>query len=77
MANHFINLWSAEHQAWGRYPAPADWSFGKCIITAETIRNVSGFEAYVEGDPVGELAAKAAISRAQAEIEIERPEWAA
>ena len=77
MANHFINLWSAEHQAWGRYPAPADWSFGKCIYTAETILNGYGIEAYFEGDLIGELAAKASISRSQAVFEYERPEWAA
>lgn len=76
MTKNIINFWDHEHRVWVQWPFPLDWSFGRCIIWAEHKR-VEGIECYVEGDLIGELAAKAGISRAAAEIEYERPEWAA
>ena len=77
MSKNFINLWDEKTRVWNRHAVPADWSYGQCILIAELIRTYQGFEAYAEGDLIGELAAKAGISRASAEIEYERPEWAA
>lgn len=76
MNKHTVNVWNRIDRVWVRAPLPLDWSFGKCIIYCEHKR-IEGIECYVEGDLIGELAAKTGASRAAAEIEFERPEWAA
>ena len=76
MANYSINVWNHIDRVWVRAPFPLDWSFGKCIIYCEHKR-IEGIECYVDGDLIGEFAAKTGASRAAAEIEFERPEWAA
>lgn len=79
MSKNIINVWYKDHPVWTPVEVPSEWSFGKCIYIAEIIRANSseGTQAYVEGDLIGELAAKVGISRAAAEIEYQRPEWAA
>jgi hypothetical protein len=76
MTTQTINVWNPTLRQWLQAPFPDFWSLGKCIIYCEHKR-LEGIECYVEGDLIGELAAKAGISRASAEIEYERPEWAA
>lgn len=76
MAKNILNIWDADRELWIVCEADPKLSFGGLIFIAEQIR-LGGIECYAEGDLVGELAAKAGISRAQAEIEYERPEWAA
>lgn len=77
MSKNIINVWHKDHPVWTPVEVPPEWSFGQCIYIAELIRTHEGSEAYAEGDLIGELAAKAGISRAAAEIEYQRPAWAA